>query len=80
MGFPVAMESVYSCEAFLAAKFLLARQASEQYRTEAQFFAQDLRQLILRPHTAQGLLGKDCLLPLKSVFMGIVTTFQRAEP
>ena len=34
------------------------RQASEQYFTDSQFFAQALRQVISRPQTAQGLLGK----------------------
>jgi hypothetical protein len=28
-----------------------------------------LRQLMLRPHTAHGLLGSDDLLPLKSFFI-----------
>ena len=47
----------------------LARQASEQYNTDAQFLAQALRQVMVRPHTAHSLLGRDCLLPLKSFFM-----------
>jgi hypothetical protein len=34
------------------------RQASEQYFTSSQFFAQALRQTISRPQTEQGLLGK----------------------
>jgi hypothetical protein len=49
---------------------LLARQASEQYSTSAQFLAQALRQVMVRPQTAQSLEGKACLLPLKSFFMG----------
>jgi hypothetical protein len=40
--------------------FLDLRQASEQYFTSCQFLAHDLRQVISRPHTWQGLLGKDC--------------------
>jgi hypothetical protein len=44
---------------------LLRRQASEQYFTSAQFFAQRRRQLIARPQTAQGLLGNAALLPRK---------------
>jgi len=28
-----------------------------------------LRQVMVRPHTAQGLLGKNCLLPLKSLLL-----------
>ena len=51
------------------ASFFLARQASEQYNTDSQFLAHALRHVILRPQTAQGLLGRDCLLPLKSFFM-----------
>jgi hypothetical protein len=45
------------------------RHASEQYKTCAQFLAQDLRQVISRAHTVQSLLGKCCLLPLKDDFM-----------
>ena len=48
----------------------LARQASEQYNTESQFLAHALRHVIVRPHTAQSLLGSDCLLPLKTAFWG----------
>ena len=44
---------------------LARRQASEQYFTSAQFFAQRLRQLIGRPQATQGLLGSAALLPLK---------------
>ena len=47
----------------------LARQASEQYNTDPQFFAQALRHVMVRPHTAHSLLGRLCLLPLKSFFM-----------
>ena len=39
------------------------RQASEQYLTSAQFFAQLRRQLMARPHRMQGLLGSAALLP-----------------
>ena len=52
---------------FLSA--FLARQASEQYSTESQFLAQALRQVMVRPQTAHSLLGRDCLLPLKSFFI-----------
>lgn len=44
---------------------LLARQASEQYLTSSQFFAQLLRQTISRPQAMQVLLGRAALLPLK---------------
>jgi len=47
--------------------FLDLRQASEKYFTSCQFLAHDLRQVISRPHTWQGLLGKDCLFPLNEV-------------
>ena len=40
-----------------------ARQASEQWRTSSQLRAQALRQVIGRPQTAQGLLGRKDLLP-----------------
>ena len=46
--------------------------ASEQYKTRSQFLAQALRQVMSRPHTVQGLLGRLCLLPLKEVFMGLL--------
>jgi hypothetical protein len=46
---------------------LFCRHASEQYLTSAQFLAHDLRHTIGRPQTAQGLLGRACLLPLKPV-------------
>jgi len=48
-------------------RFLARRQASEQYFTSAQFFAQLRRQLMGRPQTSQGLLGKAALLPRKVV-------------
>ena len=48
----------------------LWRQRSEQYLTSSQFFAQALRQLMGRPQTTQGLLGRWALLPLKSLFTG----------
>ena len=48
-----------------------ARQASEQYKTSFQFLAHALRHVMVREHTAHSLLGKDCLLPLKSFFMGM---------
>jgi hypothetical protein len=49
------------------------RHASEQYKTCSQFLAQDLRQVISRPHTRHGLEGKFCLLPLNdcACFMGL---------
>lgn len=40
------------------------RQASEQYLTVSQFFAQLLRQVISRPQVVHGLLGKNALFPL----------------
>jgi len=40
-----------------------ARHASEQQRTSLNVLAQRLRQLIGRPHAAQGLVGKAALLP-----------------
>ena len=45
----------------------LARHASEQYFTSAQFLAQLLRQVISRPHATQGLLGSADLFPLKPI-------------
>jgi hypothetical protein len=45
--------------------FFWRRQASEQTFTSSQFFAQALRQLMGRPQTTQGLLGRWALLPLK---------------
>ncbi len=41
-----------------------ARQDWEQNFTSSQLRAQRFRQVIGRPHAAQGLLGSDCLLPL----------------
>jgi hypothetical protein len=46
------------------------RHGSEQYLTFSQFFAQDFRQVITRPHAAQRLLGRYDLLPLNSIAMG----------
>ena len=43
----------------------LRRQASEQCRTSAQFFAQRRRQVMGRPQVAQGLDGRPALLPAK---------------
>jgi hypothetical protein len=48
--------------------FLFFRQASEQNRTSAQCLAHRFLQTIVRPHTAQILLGKVALLPLKKPF------------
>ena len=62
-------ESAQPWGALLIRDFFLSRQASEQYSTESQFLAQALRQVMLRPHTAQSLLGSDCLLPLKPGFI-----------
>jgi len=39
------------------------RQASEQCFTSSQFLAQDFRQVMVRPHTLQSLLGRKLLLP-----------------
>jgi len=49
--------------------FLFFRHASEHTLTSSQFLAQDFRQVISRPQTVQGLLGRCCLLPLNSDFM-----------
>jgi hypothetical protein len=49
----------------------LRRQASEQYFTSAQFFAQRRRQLIARPQPTQGLLGNAALLPRKPALRGV---------
>ena len=54
----------------LVALCLFCRHASEQYSTSAQFLAQALRHVMGRAHTAQGLLGRDCLLPLKAALGG----------
>jgi hypothetical protein len=49
------------------------RQASLQYFTSAQFFAQCLRQLMARPQATQGRLGSAALLPRKvAPLMGVV--------
>lgn len=45
------------------------RHFSLQYFTSVQFLAHALRQVIGLPQTAQGLLGRVDLLPLKSAFM-----------
>ena len=45
------------------------RQASEQWRTCSQFFAQALRQLMGRPQVTQGLLGRWALWPRRGVDM-----------
>jgi len=45
------------------------RQASEQYFTSSQFFAHARRQVMVRWHTTQILLGSACLLPLKSLLI-----------
>ena len=52
----------------------LRRHSSEQYLTSAQVFAHRFRQVIARPHTSQGLLGRNCLFPLK---LGIVPVIYR---
>jgi hypothetical protein len=43
----------------------MRRQASLQYLTSAQFFAQCRRQVMARPQATQGLLGSAALLPRK---------------
>jgi len=48
------------------------RQASEQYFTWAQFFAQLRRQLIASPQATQGLLGKLALLPRNVALRGVI--------
>jgi hypothetical protein len=48
------------------------RQRSEQYFTLSQFLAQDFRQVIGRLQTAQGLEGKDCLLPRNPPRSGLI--------
>jgi hypothetical protein len=55
----------------LAALDLPALQRSLQYNTLSQFLAQLLRQLMARPHTAQGFWGKSCLFPLKPEGLGM---------
>jgi hypothetical protein len=55
----------------LAALDLPTLQRSLQYNTLSQFLAQLLRQLMARPHTAQGFWGKSCLFPLKPEGLGM---------
>ena len=55
----------------------LARQASEQYFTSAQFLAQLLRQVMSRPQATQGLLGSAALLPLKLISIQCVVIVMR---
>jgi hypothetical protein len=45
--------------------------------TSFQFLAQDLRQVISRPHTWHGLLGKLCLLPLNDCLAVIAEALGR---
>jgi hypothetical protein len=52
---------------------LLRRQASEQYFTSTQFFAQRRRQLIARPQATQGLLGNAALLPRKPTLRAVTS-------
>ena len=54
------------------------RHFSLQYFTSVQFLAHALRQVIGLPQTAQGLLGRVDLLPLKSAFMGDELSFKLA--
>ena len=61
-GWPVAHCAVAPSP---GAGTLPRRQASEQYLTSGQFFAQALRQLIGLLRWAQGLEGSAALLPLK---------------
>lgn len=58
-------------QALAGAVPLAARQRSLQYSTLSQFLAQLLRQLMARPHTAQGFCGKSCLFPLKPEGLGM---------
>ena len=51
---------------------LLRRQASEQYLTDSQFLAQDLRQVISLPQVAHNLLGKKDLFPLNPEFSDLL--------
>jgi hypothetical protein len=55
------------------------RQASEQYFTSSQFFAQLLRQLISLPQTVHGLLGKYDLLPLNDCGALVKTCLNPSE-
>jgi hypothetical protein len=54
----------------------LCRQASEQYLTDSQFLAQDLRQVISLPQIAHNLLGKKDLFPLNPDFSDLVMPTQ----
>ena len=54
------------------------RHFSLQYFTSVQFLAHALRHVIGLPQTAQGLLGRVDLLPLKSAFMGDDHSFKLA--
>jgi hypothetical protein len=56
----------------VAGEDLLSRQASEQYLTDSQFFAQDLRQVISLPQVTQSLLGKNDLFPLNPDFSDLL--------
>lgn len=49
-----------------------ALQASEQYFTDSQFFAQDFLQVISFLQTAQIFDGRELLLPLNDVFAMIL--------
>jgi hypothetical protein len=51
---------------------LFCRQASEQYLTDSQFLAQDLRQVISLPQVTHNLLGKKDLLPLNPDFSDLL--------
>jgi hypothetical protein len=53
------------------------RQASEQYLIDSQFFSQDFLQVISLLHTAQILLGKYDLLPLKDDFIELISDQDR---
>jgi hypothetical protein len=54
-------------------------QASEQYFTASQFLAHDLRHVISRPQTRQGLLGKFCLFPLNERLAAIACVFMAQQ-
>ena len=60
---------VTASEVVCARLFFFLRQASEQYKTWSQFFSHALRHVMVRPHTVQGLLGSERLLPLNVVDM-----------
>jgi hypothetical protein len=57
---------------------LFRRQASEQYFTVSQFFAQALRQTMGLPQAAQAFAGRKLLLPLNGV--GMVTAIMLPPP